>query len=92
MTASGVKSTWRRYGGSAAGLDDFRLHDLRHTTATRLLRETGNLRLVQKLLGHEEIGTTTKYAHASDEDLRTGLESVKKSRENSHQPALKVVK
>lgn len=92
MTASGVKSTWRRYGGSEAGLVDFRLHDIRHTTATRLLRETGNLRLVQKLLGHEEISTTIKYAHANDEDLRAGLESVAKSRHSSHQPNIKVVK
>ncbi|ARQ01922.1 tyrosine-type recombinase/integrase [Pseudorhodoplanes sinuspersici] len=92
MTVSGVKSTWRRYGGSEAGLVDFRLHDIRHTTATRLLRETGNLRLVQKLLGHEEISTTTKYAHASDEDLRAGLESVKKSRSNSQKRKFKVAK
>jgi site-specific recombinase XerD len=69
-----MKSTWRRYGGEAAGLDDFRLHDTRHTRATRLLRTSGNLKLVQQLLGHEDIATTAKYAHATVEDLRAALE------------------
>ena len=35
-----------------AGLKDFRIHDLRHTAATRTLRATGNLRIVQQLLNH----------------------------------------
>lgn len=34
----------------AAGIEDFRFHDLRHTFATRLLRRTGNIKLVSQLL------------------------------------------
>lgn len=49
--------------------EDFVLHALRHTRATRTLAETGNLALVQKLLGHRKIETTLRYAHLSDEDL-----------------------
>lgn len=79
ITYSGLKTAWRRY----AGIEDFRFHDNRHTAATRLLRESGNLKLVQKLLRHEEIATTGKYAHADDEDLRTAMEGVEKSRNNS---------
>lgn len=80
ITYSGLGSAWRRYGGAAAGLDDFRYHDLRHTTGTRVLRSSGNLKLVQKLLGHEQIATTTRYAHADDHDLREAMERLDKSR------------
>lgn len=57
-----------------AGIEDFRFHDLRHTFATRLLRQTGNLKLVSRLLGHTQIETTMRYAHVLDDDLRTALD------------------
>jgi integrase len=82
ITYSGLSSSWRRFGPSKAGIEDFRFHDNRHTAGTRLLRDSGNLRLVQKLLGHEDITTTTKYAHADDDDLRAAMESVENSRKN----------
>lgn len=74
ITYAGVGSqkarTW-----SAAGVDA-RLHDLRHTTGMRTLRRTGNLKLVQKLLGHSDVGTTSKfYTDATLEDLRAGMEA-----------------
>ena len=56
-----------------AGIADFRFHDLRHTTGTRTLRATGNLKGVQKLLGHTQIATTSRYAHALEEDVRNML-------------------
>lgn len=83
ITYEGMKTTWRRYGGKSAGLTDFRLHDTRHTAATRLLRETGNLRIVQQLLRHEDIATTAKYAHANIDDVRAGMERVTESRRKS---------
>lgn len=83
ITYQGLRTAWRRYGGKAAGLEDFRLHDLRHTAGTRLLRESGNLRLVQKLLRHEHISTTVKYAHADHDDLRRAMESAERSRARS---------
>jgi integrase/recombinase XerC len=39
-----------------------KLHSLRHTFAIRLLRKTGNLRLVQVALGHRSISNTMVYA------------------------------
>lgn len=75
MTVNGFKKLWRN-GRGKSGVTDFRLHDSRHTAATRLLRGTGNLKLVQKLLGHADITTTAKYAHAMVDDLRDGMEAV----------------
>lgn len=48
---------------------DFVLHTLRHTTATRMLDATGNIAVVQKMLGHAKITTTMRYAHISDDQL-----------------------
>ncbi len=56
-------------------VSNFRFHDTRHTAATRILR-VSNLRVAQKLLGHEDIKTTTKYAHAMVEDIRNGLDAM----------------
>ena len=78
ITYEGTKTAWRR-ALPASGVTDFRFHDNRHTAATRLLRSSGNLKLVQKLLRHTEIATTTKYAHVDDDDLREAME---KSRTN----------
>ena len=57
-----------------AGIPDFRFHDLRHTFATRLLRKTGNLKLVSRLLGHTTVETTTRYAHVLDGDLQSAMD------------------
>jgi len=58
-----------------AEIEDFRFHDLRHTFATRMLRQTKNLKLVSKLLGHTSVETTTRYAHVMDGDLAEAMDS-----------------
>lgn len=50
-------------------------HDFRHHAATRLVKETGNLRLAQALLGHENIATTARYAHAAEDDVAAAIEA-----------------
>ena len=74
MTQSGLKIAMRRAVANS-GVVNFRFHDTRHTTATRVLRKS-NLRVVQELLGHRDIATTTKYAHAVKEDVRAALEAI----------------
>lgn len=72
---SDIKKSWQNTV-KKAGLKDFHFHDLRHTTATWLLKKTGNLKLVQQILGHANIKTTTKYAHIEVEEKREALESL----------------
>lgn len=74
LTEAGLKTAMRR-AVPRAGVSNFRFHDTRHTAATRVLRAS-NLRVVQNLLGHKDIATTTKYAHAVDDDIRNALDAV----------------
>lgn len=67
-------SAWRSALKNAK-IENFRVHDLRHTFATRTLRQSQNLKLVSILLGHKDLQTTMKYAHVLDQDLRIALSS-----------------
>lgn len=88
VTYSGLKSAWKRIR-AAAKVADFRFHDYRHDFATKLLRETRNLKLVQKALNHTNIKTTAKYAHVLDDEVAAGLDAMQKSRRKSRKPGRK---
>jgi integrase len=81
LTESGVKSYWKRLR-KQAGLVDFRLHDFRHDVGTKLLRATGNLKLVQRALNHRDIKTTARYAHVLDSEVAEAMQQVAVSRQN----------
>lgn len=59
----------------AAGIESFRIHDLRHTRGTRIVRETGSIAIAKEALKHRSINTTLRYAHVLDDDVRRGLEA-----------------
>jgi integrase len=80
MTLSGTKTRWRRMR-AAAGVTDFRFHDFRHDFGTKLLRATGNLKLVQKAMNHANLKTTARYAHVLDTEVAGAVEALAQSRE-----------
>ena len=83
FSQDGWRGQWQK-ALKAAGIEDFRFHDTRHTAATRTLRASNNLKVVQTMLGHADITTTARYAHAMKDDVRAAMEAVESR--NSPEP------
>lgn len=56
------ETAWRR-ALAQAGIEDFRFHDLRHSTASLLAREGASLFEVGFVLGHRDVKSTARYSH-----------------------------
>ncbi len=59
-----------------AGIEDVRLHDLRHTVASQAALNGVPLTVVARLLGHSTVRTTLRYAHVGDHEVEAAAERV----------------
>ena len=66
---SSIFEPWRRVR-ARAGLDDVRIHDLRHSYASRALALGESLPVIAKLLGHAQIQTTARYTHLTRDAVK----------------------
>ena len=57
-----------------AALHDVRLHDLRHSFASRALALGESLLMIGRLLGHSRVETTSRYAHIARDSVRESTE------------------
>lgn len=62
-----------RFYAKRAGIGALPLYCLRHTAATRLHRFSGDIRMVQRLLGHDSPDTTSIYVHIGREQQQAAL-------------------
>lgn len=65
-----LQHPWRRIRAKA-GLDDVRIHDLRHSYASGALALGEGLPMIGKLLGHTQVQTTARYAHLANDPVKT---------------------
>jgi integrase len=71
--ASDFQHPWRRIR-ERAGLENVRIHDLRHTYASNAVSSGMPIQMVGRLLGHTQIQTTMRYAHLADDPVRQAAE------------------
>jgi integrase len=90
LTYNGAKTAWQRLR-ACSGVAGFRFHDFRHDFGTKLLRDSGNLKLVQKAMNHKDIKSTMRYAHVLDEDVADAVERLAESRKKSQNKIKKAV-
>lgn len=79
FTQDGWRKPWKDILVEAK-ITDFRFHDLRHTTGTRVLTATGNLKAVQDALSHASIASSARYAHTDASQRRSALEAAERLR------------
>ena len=73
-----LDDAWLRLRGRA-GLEDVRIHDLRHSYASRALALGESLPMIGRLLGHREIETTARYAHLARDSIHDAATRVAES-------------
>jgi len=74
LTSAGLQQMWKAAIKRANLPKELSIHSARHTIAVQLLKKTGNLRQVQKQLGHASPAVTANmYADISFEDMQQGL-------------------
>jgi integrase len=70
-----LQRPWRRIR-KAAKLDGLRLHDLRHSFASRGLLVGEGLPMIGKLLGHTQVQTTARYAHLANDPIKSAADRI----------------
>lgn len=76
LSSNSVRSIVEKYM-TAIGLggQGYSPHKLRHTSATYYYKNGVDIRVLQEILGHSNLGTTEIYAHVANEQVKSALES-----------------
>jgi integrase len=70
-----LQKPWRAIR-KMAGIDDVRIHDLRHTYASIGAGLGMSLPLIGRLLGHSQPATTSRYAHLAQDPVRVAADAI----------------
>lgn len=74
VRASNGSKSWWKSALREANVDNMVLHDLRHTAASIAVSAGGNVKAIQRMLGHESAAMTLDiYADLFDDDIETLL-------------------
>lgn len=61
---------------AAVGVDEARVHDMRHTAASLLIEQGVPTSVVQEILGHADVRTTQRYVHVGSESARRATDAI----------------
>ena len=84
---SSLFEPWRKVR-ARAGLDDVRIHDLRHSYASRALALGESLPVIAKLLGHAQVQTTARYTHLTRDAVKDAATRVARRIAEDMSPAV----
>ena len=71
-----VDRLWRIVVRKQAGIEDVRLHDLRHSVASQAVLNGVPLPVVARLLGHSQVSMTLRYAHVAEREVEAAAQRV----------------
>ena len=75
ISLQGVHYVVKGYLKHVEGAEQYSTHKLRHTAATLMYQNGGDVRVLQQVLGHENLGTTQIYTHISNQQVHDVMES-----------------
>ena len=76
ISLQGVHVVVKGYLKQVEGAEELSTHKLRHTAATLMYQQGGvDIRVLQDILGHQNLGTTEIYTHLSDKQIKKAVES-----------------
>ena len=70
-----IQKFWQRIR-KRAGIEDVRIHDLRHSFASNAVAQGMSLPMIGKLLGHTQVQTTARYAHLAADPAKAAATSI----------------
>mgnify|MGYP002526583305 CR=1 FL=1 len=70
-----LQPPWQRMR-KRAGIEDVRIHDLRHTFASNAVAQGMSLPMIGKLLGHTQVQTTARYAHLAADPVKAAADAI----------------
>ena len=79
MVQTMVKDFMRRCG---IDTDIYSVHKLRHTAATLMYQNGVDVRILQEILGHSNLGTTQIYTHVRDSQIATSMQKISISKDD----------
>lgn len=74
-TPNAITKRWENFRAKY-GFDQVRVHDLRHSAATMLIKSGADLNTVKNMLGHTKIETTERYLHTDFETAAAAAQKV----------------
>lgn len=75
ISLQGVHYVVKGYLSHIEGAQRYSTHKLRHTAATLMYQNGGDVRVLQEVLGHENLGTTQIYTHVSNQQVHDVMSS-----------------